>query len=160
MSREYNLYLRDILEAIGRIERYTRGMGYEEFLADDLVQDGVNRNSRLRSGRCLMTRLPDRPSTVVRRLIPACPADVARHDRMVALVEQMLDQNKRLAAGGGSCSSPSAGHLHQRRSPGKTLQRTEEGIAGIRVGHLIRYRGSNTGSDQESRSALQKTDTE
>ncbi|WP_332450669.1 HepT-like ribonuclease domain-containing protein [Methanoculleus sp.] len=41
MSREYNLYLRDILEAIGRIERYTRGMGYEEFLADDLVQDGV-----------------------------------------------------------------------------------------------------------------------
>jgi uncharacterized protein with HEPN domain len=44
MSREYNLYLRDILEAIGRIERYTRGMGYEEFLADDLVQDGVIRN--------------------------------------------------------------------------------------------------------------------
>ena len=44
MSREYNLYLRDILEAIGRIERYTRGMDYEGFLADDLVQDGVIRN--------------------------------------------------------------------------------------------------------------------
>lgn len=44
MSRDYNLYLRDILEAIGRIERYTRGMDYEEFLADDLVQDGVIRN--------------------------------------------------------------------------------------------------------------------
>ena len=44
MSREYNLYLRDILEAIGRIERYTRGMDYEEFLANDLVQDGVIRN--------------------------------------------------------------------------------------------------------------------
>ncbi|NLB01315.1 MAG: DUF86 domain-containing protein [Methanomicrobiales archaeon] len=44
MFREYNLYLRDILEAIGRIERYTRGMDYEEFLADDLVQDGVIRN--------------------------------------------------------------------------------------------------------------------
>ena len=28
----------------------------------------------------------------------ACPADVARHDRMVTLVEKMLDLNKRLAA--------------------------------------------------------------
>ncbi len=44
MSREYNLYLNDTLEAIGRIERYTRGMDYEGFLADDLVQDGVIRN--------------------------------------------------------------------------------------------------------------------
>ncbi len=44
MSREYNLYLRDILEAIGKIGRYTRGMDYEEFLASDLVQDGVIRN--------------------------------------------------------------------------------------------------------------------
>ncbi|KAF5043721.1 MAG: DUF86 domain-containing protein [Methanoculleus sp.] len=44
MSRDYNLYLRDILEAIGRIERYTRGMGYEEFLVNDLVQDGMIRN--------------------------------------------------------------------------------------------------------------------
>ena len=116
MSREYNLYLRDILEVIGKIERYTRGMDYEEFLADDLVQDGVirnlmvigeavklipepnantpifpgerlqecetssfthtsgsitrscgtlsgtrSRNYGLQSGRCLMTRPPDRP---------------------------------------------------------------------------------------------------
>ncbi|MCK9308190.1 MAG: DUF86 domain-containing protein, partial [Methanoculleus sp.] len=44
MPREYNLYLRDILEAIGRIDRYTRGMGYEEFLQNELVQDGVIRN--------------------------------------------------------------------------------------------------------------------
>ena len=44
MPREYNLYLRDILEAIGRIDRYTRGMDYEAFLANDLVQDGVIRN--------------------------------------------------------------------------------------------------------------------
>jgi len=28
----------------------------------------------------------------------ACPADVTRHDRMVALVAKMLDLNKRLAA--------------------------------------------------------------
>ncbi|MCK8517677.1 HepT-like ribonuclease domain-containing protein [Methanoculleus sp. 7T] len=44
MSREYNLYLRDILEAIERIERYTQGMDYEEFTKNDLVQDGVIRN--------------------------------------------------------------------------------------------------------------------
>lgn len=28
----------------------------------------------------------------------ACPVDAARHDRMVALVEKMLDLNRRLAA--------------------------------------------------------------
>lgn len=44
MSREYNLYLQDILEAIERIQRYTRGMDYEEFVQSDLVQDGVTRN--------------------------------------------------------------------------------------------------------------------
>ncbi|WP_292364734.1 MULTISPECIES: DUF86 domain-containing protein [unclassified Methanoculleus] len=44
MSREYDLYLRDILEAIGRIQRYTRGMDYEMFTESDLVQDAVIRN--------------------------------------------------------------------------------------------------------------------
>jgi len=34
----------------------------------------------------------------IRTINPANPADVARRDRMVALVEQMLDLNKRLAA--------------------------------------------------------------
>jgi len=45
MSREYNLYLKDILEAIERIQRYTRGMDYEAFIKNDLVQDGVIRVS-------------------------------------------------------------------------------------------------------------------
>ncbi|WP_235808143.1 HepT-like ribonuclease domain-containing protein [Methanoculleus horonobensis] len=53
MSREYNLYLHDILEAIRRIDRYTRGMDYEEFLADDLVQDGVIRNLMVSPGEPL-----------------------------------------------------------------------------------------------------------
>ncbi|WP_292410833.1 MULTISPECIES: DUF86 domain-containing protein [unclassified Methanoculleus] len=44
MPREYNLYLRDILEAIERIEQYTRGMNYEAFTENNLVQDGVIRN--------------------------------------------------------------------------------------------------------------------
>ena len=34
----------------------------------------------------------------IRTIDPADPADVARHDRMVTLVEQMLDLNRRLAA--------------------------------------------------------------
>ncbi|WP_067052304.1 HepT-like ribonuclease domain-containing protein [Methanofollis ethanolicus] len=44
MSREYNLYLRDSVEDIERIQRYTQGMDYEEFVQSDLVQDGVIRN--------------------------------------------------------------------------------------------------------------------
>lgn len=34
----------------------------------------------------------------IRTIDPSNPADVARHDRMVALVEGMLDLNKKLAA--------------------------------------------------------------
>ena len=41
--------------------------------------------------------MPDHPSAVWYPRT-ACPAAVARHDRMVALVEQMLDLNRRLAA--------------------------------------------------------------
>jgi len=44
MPREYNLYLRDILEAIERIEQYTHGMDYKAFTENHLVQDGVIRN--------------------------------------------------------------------------------------------------------------------
>jgi hypothetical protein len=39
------------------------------------------------------------------------PADVARHDRMVQLVEQMLELHKRLAA----CKSQSDCELYQRQ---------------------------------------------
>ena len=34
----------DIIEAIDRIRRYTRGVGYERFLKDTMVQDAVVRN--------------------------------------------------------------------------------------------------------------------
>ena len=44
MSRDYNLYLNDILESIDRIQRYTHGMSYEDFRDNDLVQDAVIRN--------------------------------------------------------------------------------------------------------------------
>jgi uncharacterized protein with HEPN domain len=35
---------RDIIEAIGRIGRYTSGLTYEKFLDDTMVQDAVVRN--------------------------------------------------------------------------------------------------------------------
>ncbi|HEC86598.1 MAG TPA: DUF86 domain-containing protein [Thermoplasmatales archaeon] len=44
MPRDYKAYLRDILEAIGRIERYTENMNFEDFSNNELIQDGVIRN--------------------------------------------------------------------------------------------------------------------
>jgi len=44
MHREYKAYLRDILEAIDKIERYTENMNFEDFSDNELIQDGVIRN--------------------------------------------------------------------------------------------------------------------
>lgn len=44
MPRGSEVYLDDILEAIRRIELYTRGVSYDSFRQDLLVQDGVARN--------------------------------------------------------------------------------------------------------------------
>lgn len=44
MSRDYKLYLDDILDSIDRIHRYIRGMGYDQFAADDKTMDAVVRN--------------------------------------------------------------------------------------------------------------------
>ncbi len=42
--REWQLRVEDILDAIGRIERYTAGMTFETFVADDKTVDAVARN--------------------------------------------------------------------------------------------------------------------
>ena len=46
MSKERNpkLYLRDILDAIAKIEDYTEGLSFEEFSKNNLVVDAVVRN--------------------------------------------------------------------------------------------------------------------
>lgn len=44
MPREYKAYLRDILESIRKIERYTKNIAFDDFVEDDLTQDGVVRN--------------------------------------------------------------------------------------------------------------------
>ena len=37
-------YLKDILELISKIEKYTKEIGFEEFLKNELIQDAVVRN--------------------------------------------------------------------------------------------------------------------
>ncbi len=44
MSRDYKVYLEDILEAIGKIRTYTAGMSADSFGADDKTLDAVLRN--------------------------------------------------------------------------------------------------------------------
>jgi len=41
--RDYRAYLKDILEAIERIEEYTEGLDFDDFLENKLVQDAVVR---------------------------------------------------------------------------------------------------------------------
>ncbi len=41
MSRNLKLYLSDILTSISKIERYTKGMSYEQLIADELTFDAV-----------------------------------------------------------------------------------------------------------------------
>lgn len=43
MNKDYLVYLRHILDAVHRIEEYTREVEYEYFMNDNLVQAGVIR---------------------------------------------------------------------------------------------------------------------
>jgi len=44
MPRDSTVYLKDILQAIKRIEDYTKGLPFEEFCKKQLIQDAVIRN--------------------------------------------------------------------------------------------------------------------
>lgn len=43
-KRELELYLQDILDSIGKIEKYARGLSYVEFSKDEKTIDAVVRN--------------------------------------------------------------------------------------------------------------------
>ena len=43
MKRNYKLFLKDILEAMESIEKFTEGMSFEEFKTNDLVSSAVIR---------------------------------------------------------------------------------------------------------------------
>ena len=42
--RDYKLYLDDILQAIQKIEKYTKGLSADKLKKEDLVVDGIVRN--------------------------------------------------------------------------------------------------------------------
>ncbi len=44
MSRDYKVYLEDIIEAIAKINRYTEEMSFEIFSKDERTVDAVVRN--------------------------------------------------------------------------------------------------------------------
>lgn len=43
MKKDDTAYLKHILDAISRIEEYTKGLNYDDFMDNNLVQDGVVR---------------------------------------------------------------------------------------------------------------------
>lgn len=47
MSRNLTLYLDDILTSIAKIQRYTAGMTWDTFVADELTFDAVVRNLQI-----------------------------------------------------------------------------------------------------------------
>ncbi len=44
MSRDYKLYLEDILEAAEKIEKYLEGVSFQQLSADEMRMDAVLRN--------------------------------------------------------------------------------------------------------------------
>ena len=42
--KDYSIYLADIIEAMAKIQRYTDGLTFESFAANEMVVDAVNRN--------------------------------------------------------------------------------------------------------------------
>ena len=47
MSRDYEVYLEDIRDAIGKVKRYTTGLTREAFESDDKTLDAVVRNLQI-----------------------------------------------------------------------------------------------------------------
>ncbi|CAD5245033.1 HepT-like ribonuclease domain-containing protein [Thermococcus camini] len=50
--RDYRLYIEDILEAISRIEEYTKGISFEKFRAEKIAIDAVVRNLEIIGEAC------------------------------------------------------------------------------------------------------------
>ena len=42
--KDYSIYLADIIEAMAKIQRYTDGLTFESFAANEMAVDAVNRN--------------------------------------------------------------------------------------------------------------------
>ncbi len=66
MSRDYKLYLKDILDSIEKIDRYTNNMPYEGFLHNSLVSEAVVRNFEIigEAAKNLPNEIKDRASEI------------------------------------------------------------------------------------------------
>ncbi len=42
--RDYRLYLDDVLQAVKKVEKYTRGITFAKLIKNDLLVDGITRN--------------------------------------------------------------------------------------------------------------------
>ena len=50
MSRDYRLFLEDVSQCCHKVQRYTKGMSQEQFMADEMVFDAVMRNLEIIGG--------------------------------------------------------------------------------------------------------------
>jgi len=61
MNKDDNVYLRHILDAIQRIEEYTKGINYNNLLNNNLIQDSVIRELEIIGKQQIKKRYPDTP---------------------------------------------------------------------------------------------------
>lgn len=81
MSRDYKLYLEDILEAVDKIERYLEGFSLQEFVVDDLRIDAVLRNLEIigEAAKCLPVKIKDEHPAIEWRKIAGL-RDIVIHE--------------------------------------------------------------------------------
>ncbi len=81
MTRDYQLYLQDILESIDKIAEYTQSLAEEDFYKNTLVQDAVLRRVEIigEAVKHLPRRLRDQHPEIPWRQI-AGTRDILSHD--------------------------------------------------------------------------------
>lgn len=67
MKKDDIVYLKHILDAISRIEEYIKGLNYDDFMDNSLVQDGVVRQIEI------VGKATKRVSTEIREKYPDIP---------------------------------------------------------------------------------------
>ena len=65
-ERSYRMFAEDVLEAMDKIERYTRGLTYETFVKNEMVVDAVMRNLEIIGDWTLDKIGAERPQNLTR----------------------------------------------------------------------------------------------